>query len=494
MRLKEAIFFSVNANDALEYAAINLLAMIDDKDISVRNMKKNIENMVEAVLNREDSSLVEITKDKDTYYVFDSGYYLHDTKERIFGYTMKNLKADNPKYFGLYFSRESLLLNKLTNGIRVADIHFDTFDKLNMFLDELANTAVAEDWHFKDYSSCLSQPILKNYVEQTYYNAFSQGAIYRNDFEGKMCMNTGLLDPAFNDVYILCDIENYETPNALFKEYYSNPKVVLSSSRNFSRFVNEIPKPPVYRKSVSDLFFDCDIACAPGGIDINDKHIYEDKIARINNTIQDKGTQYNNADAIKLAFESAIRYSLALAKRNYKLVAPQLWPETGKIQFLMPIYLEGRCENQVGEKKESVLPNVALCLEDTGNGRYLGTSILTLDMAYQNARLIAKPDSFWLEPQRISARSQETKKKTIVAVNQEEFSVGQVVELENLVLAKTRRVRGNIVGSMKQASLSPTYLASKGLTFYDLQKGSYKMVIKRWDENADLYNVELAEE
>ena len=48
---------------------------------------------------------------------------------------------------------------------------------------------------------------------------------------------------------------------------------------------------------------------------------------------------------------------------------------------------------------------MALCLEkvdNIGGIKYRGTSILTLDMAYQNARLIAKPDSFWLEPDRIA--------------------------------------------------------------------------------------------
>lgn len=64
-------------------------------------------------------------------------------------------------------------------------------------------------------------------------------------------------------------------------------------------------------------------------------------------------------------------------------------PCRGKIQFLMPIYLEGVQAIQEGESKEVLPPTVALSMELV-HGQYIGTTILTLDMAYQNARLIAR--------------------------------------------------------------------------------------------------------
>ena len=80
-------------------------------------------------------------------------------------------------------------------------------------------------------------------------------------------------------------------------------------------------------------------------------------------------------------FEGALKASLELSKRNYKLVAPQFWPATGKLQFLMPIYLEGVQEIRKGEYKEVLPPTVALSIELV-HGQYIGTTILTLDMAY----------------------------------------------------------------------------------------------------------------
>ena len=102
-------------------------------------------------------------------------------------------------------------------------------------------------------------------------------------------------------------------------------------------------------------------------------------------------------------FDSAILRAKLMAERNYKLAVPQFWRETGEIQFLLPIYL--------GELEEADKPQCALALALDRSGRvpyYRGATILTLDMAYNNARLIAKPDIFWLNESvdsRLPARS-----------------------------------------------------------------------------------------
>ena len=91
-------------------------------------------------------------------------------------------------------------------------------------------------------------------------------------------------------------------------------------------------------------------------------------------------------------FSSAIERARLLAERNYKLAIPQYWMDTNEIQYLLPIYL--------GEREENGRPECALALRLVQTGRapyYRGATILTLDMAYNNARLLAKPDVFWLD-------------------------------------------------------------------------------------------------
>lgn len=68
---------------------------------------------------------------------------------------------------------------------------------------------------------------------------------------------------------------------------------------------------------------------------------------------------------------------------NYKLAIPHYYQD--KIQLLIPLSFDN------GDK-----PDVALVLDQLKNGDYLATTCLTLEMAYMDARLIAKPESNWL--------------------------------------------------------------------------------------------------
>ena len=67
---------------------------------------------------------------------------------------------------------------------------------------------------------------------------------------------------------------------------------------------------------------------------------------------------------------------------NYKLAIPQYYE--GKIQLLLPLCL-------MSDNK----PDVAIAVTKKNNC-YQGHTCLTLDMAYNNARLIAKPEYNWL--------------------------------------------------------------------------------------------------
>lgn len=71
---------------------------------------------------------------------------------------------------------------------------------------------------------------------------------------------------------------------------------------------------------------------------------------------------------------------------NYKTAVPQYYKR--RIQLLIPICLinEG-------------IPDLAMVVSKSPTGDiYLGHTCLTLDMAYNNARLIARPESMWLHP------------------------------------------------------------------------------------------------
>ena len=91
---------------------------------------------------------------------------------------------------------------------------------------------------------------------------------------------------------------------------------------------------------------------------------------------------YRNAPNLPMLFRAAIDYAKIRIKENYKAAVPQYYH--GKIQFLLPISL--------GDPK---VVDLSLAV-GAREGVYTGHTCLTLDMAYNNARLIAKPESDWL--------------------------------------------------------------------------------------------------
>lgn len=91
----------------------------------------------------------------------------------------------------------------------------------------------------------------------------------------------------------------------------------------------------------------------------------------------------------KTVCQSLIASSIEKVKKrieaNYKTIVPQWFK--GRIQLLAPVYL-------TNDEK----PDLALVLSLSEDGTvYYGHTCITMEMAYNNARLIAKPDSFWLQ-------------------------------------------------------------------------------------------------
>jgi Domain of unknown function (DUF3825) len=82
--------------------------------------------------------------------------------------------------------------------------------------------------------------------------------------------------------------------------------------------------------------------------------------------------------------KGAIDNARERVRRNYKAAIPQYY--RGRIQLLLPLCISN--------------PNVAdlaIVVEDHG-AFYRASTCLTLDMAYNNARQLARPDRDWLQP------------------------------------------------------------------------------------------------
>ena len=103
----------------------------------------------------------------------------------------------------------------------------------------------------------------------------------------------------------------------------------------------------------------------------------------------------DNIDRFPFAFQKMDRYQLSVLlegtindakrriRRNYKTAVPQYYK--GKLQLLLPLCLTSKAS-----------ADLALVVEKENN-IYRASTCLTLDMAINNARLIAKPDDEWLK-------------------------------------------------------------------------------------------------
>lgn len=88
----------------------------------------------------------------------------------------------------------------------------------------------------------------------------------------------------------------------------------------------------------------------------------------------------------------AVDVSIKRVEWNFKTAIPTYYPRVRKVQLLLPVCLVS---------DETV--DLALAVEKTASGSYLGHTALPLDWAYKNARLVCRPDSDWLAPDQIDA-------------------------------------------------------------------------------------------
>ena len=222
----------------------------------------------------------------------------------------------------------------------------------NQYTDTLAKLAKEEKWSNETYPD---NKILTNYLVHTYEKLTSEHNIIANKDFG--LFNTGLFTEYYQSIYAYHD---------------NNGLQFLTDYELGNMNISERPQRANYFDNPSLLLFDWHYE-----ININYKHILSDidNLKRIPDSM--KENILNNLNG-------SIDTMKKRVSANYKLAIPQYYEK--KIQLLLPLCL-GNDDT----------PNLALTVTKIGN-YYQGHTCLTLDMAYNNARLIAKPESNWLNP------------------------------------------------------------------------------------------------
>ncbi|MDM1494983.1 DUF3825 domain-containing protein [Myroides odoratimimus] len=238
------------------------------------------------------------------------------------------------------------------------------FDSL---IEELRKMAINEKWDYS-YKVKNNHPILCNYINHTFKKVYQDNLIVKCSDEEYAIFNTGLVTPNQEEIFAFMQKNNREGARQPY--FFHGWKI--ESDRNLSRFT-KLASLPNYIDNPSNLIYDT-------GLDlrVNIEHIISDNIARFPKNISSL-----DKSIIRNILSGAIDDAKKRVRRNYKTAIPQYY--NGQLQLLLPICF--------GDKS---VADLALVVE-RDNGGYRANTCLTLDMAINNARLIAKPDDEWLK-------------------------------------------------------------------------------------------------
>jgi hypothetical protein len=244
-------------------------------------------------------------------------------------------------------------------------------------LRELAGLAQPEDWNYRMATSEKELPILRNYVVHSFRRAHYQEDVAFSERDGKpvACFNTGLLTPHYEPIFGFFVEQTRDYPQPWFLQGFCR-----ESDYRLMAF-QKLPAKASYFDNPAELVYD-----PTHEFRIHYEHIVNERVDRF-------PAHLRNDEARRTELlRQAVQHAKFRVEQNYKTAVPQFYwgsrdpKDPGHLQLLLPLCLE-----DVGRA------DLALSVDQFGEV-YRAATVLTLDMAYNNARLIARPDREWLEP------------------------------------------------------------------------------------------------
>ena len=242
----------------------------------------------------------------------------------------------------------------------------------------LQEMALPEPWKFTSPAferKNTNNHILEKYIMSIFRNQVMdyQNALSKEDADcylcvrnGYICFHTGLLSTRFKAIYAF--LEKNRMPGKcdwFFRGFFEDAS---SGLRNVERLPE---KPFPYFRQEQWGF------CPNYEIRVNTDHILDDpeNLSRIPESIRGFPNLY-------LLLETGVEMARRTAEFFPSMVVPQLFH--GEIQYLLPISL-------TNPKTTDLAMTIS-----RKEGYYVGSTCLTLEMAYNNARLLARPTAPWL--------------------------------------------------------------------------------------------------
>lgn len=246
-------------------------------------------------------------------------------------------------------------------------------------LNELAEMALPESWRFKKptiITRNTDTPILERYVNMIFrkqiidYNTESdsdKAARFFHIENEYACFHTGLYNHRYKAIYGC--FERNKKQDTTFKWYFHGFFDEISPRM---KYIGPLPERPSYSMIQNGINFNSEWP-----IRVNVEHILgdEENLERIPSKIR-------KAKNLPLLLETAVELARRKSVIEPSIIVPQGYQN--RLQYLLPVCLTNM-----------VKPDLAMTLS-VMDGYYLGNTCLTLEMAYLNARMIARPTAGWL--------------------------------------------------------------------------------------------------
>ena len=274
-------------------------------------------------------------------------------------------------------------------------------------MNTLKDLALPERWYYKNQNQKNPYPILTNYLKYTFYRLSKEGnkVLVKDNLAA---FNTGLVDRRYEPIFAMFS----KTPNAL-KNWRLESFCIAGEDegKELAKKFSPLPPRAHYFDTVSDMLYDtrspkpvmdwnhivvenidrlphiflednCPKEFQLKKVETLNYHDREQYFDNLGKAIENDTKAYRN---ITNRFKDALELALKRVEWNFKTAIPTYFPTVNKMSLLLPLSL-------VDDEKV----DIALVVEKTESGNYLGHTILPLEWAYSNSRLVCRPDSDWL--------------------------------------------------------------------------------------------------
>lgn len=291
------------------------------------------------------------------------------------------------------------------------------------FLSELSSIALAEPWD-SDPKRNGRYYVLKKYIQYTFYRLLQEDKICISKDHKFAAFNTGLVNHHYDDIYA-CFVKNPQKEKVEWK-FEAFAIAGLRGKDGYGKmltsYFNPLPQVPKYIEKKEDLIYDLDKELLT-----DYEHIIIDNLRRLPKAYLKEGC-YGDAKAVnlisqldkakdgseeeKLMFgelskyiaendrifrrlrsrmEDAIEIALKRVRWNFRTAIPCYFPKGNCMSLMLPLCLEddGRTD-------------AALIVQKNPSGSYQGQTVLRLEQAYLDARLICRPNTDWLQNKEVA--------------------------------------------------------------------------------------------